>query len=190
MMNGSWISTTKRQTDDKDPVRVFRYRLRYRVPLSIVFGYGLLFNLLSLALVALIIFRMVTGSEILSETGTSDPGMLVAFTIGPPFMVFIATTVLLMFPDIHVSADGFRISRLVYTSPWLWWHEIRDIETHRRTNRFQEVKAVTVERIADVYRFVGFVEGIGAKGFLIRSNIEEYDALMALFRQHRPDLFE
>jgi len=180
------VGTTER--DEK--VLVFEYPRRQRLPLLLVLSWFVIFGLVIFVAAGVSAMQIITGRALLGGIGTNDPGTLMAALIVPALMIIGGVLVNLMFPAIHITSDGFRISRLLYTSPWLDWQNIRNIETHWLSSRSRVIIAITVEGISPWYRFIGMFELLGYKGFLIHDRINDYAELMRLLRNHRPDLFE
>lgn len=171
----------------EDEAAIFSYPLRHRLPGYVFLGYLLLFDLLVIVILIVTVFRI--------DTGRSLPGELVVGEIVGPlvvvaFMNFIAILVQMLFPAIHITNNRFRIKNLFYTSPWLRWEDIRDIQPHWLSTSKRRIIGVTVEGISPLYSLIGFVQLLGMTGFLIYDGIERYTELMHLLQKHRGDLFE
>lgn len=169
---------------------VFEYPRRQRLPLLLMLGGFAIFGVLSLVVAGVSAMQIIVGRALLDGTGTDDPGTLLAAIIIPTLMIIGGILVNLMFPAVHVTSDGFRISRLFYTSRWLTWGDIRDVKTHWLSSRWRRVVGVTVEGISPLYDIVGAFQLLGSRGFLISDGIDNCTELMELFRNYRPDLFD
>lgn len=179
-----------KQSEQTEHIVVFEYPLRQRMPALLLLAMVLVVNLVMIFVVVVSAVRIITGYEFASGVGSEEPGALIAGIVIPAFLTLLSFVINFLFPAVHVTSSGFRISRLFYTSPWLDWQDIRDIKSHWLSNRLRDITAITVDNISAVYRFIGIFELLDGKGFMIVDRINDYPELMQVLREHRPDLFE
>lgn len=157
----------------------------------ILLGMMLLMNLIIVFVVILSLVRIISGQMFAENTGTSDPGALLAAIIIPACVTFIGFAVNFMYPAIHIKPGCFRIGRLFYKSPWFEWQDIHSIQTHWLSNRFRRMTGITLKGLPLIFGYIGaFGLFEMTKGFLVADTIENYEKLLHLLRSHRPDLFE
>lgn len=92
-------------------------------------------------------------------------------------------------PDIWIRDDGFQIRTLLYRSQWLKWEDIQAVEEHFLSSSIHRTHSILINQISSIYSFIGFVQQMNGRGFILSEKIQDYDALIQTFKVNRPDLF-
>jgi hypothetical protein len=124
-----------------------------------------------------------------TPTAVDVTGVAASF-IGAIFILLIALSVNLMTPDIHLNTDGFQLCTWFYRSAWQRWEEITFIEKHLLSNSWHQLRSVGVVRVSPLYSFIRLFQLMPGKGFIISSKISDYEELLGVFQEKRPDFFE
>jgi hypothetical protein len=156
---------------------------------TIIVAYVLL---LSAIMAIVLLFSLASGVE----TSGHDFGLaqlvevLISF-VGISLLIIGSLAVYMMFPAIHVRADEFKISTLLYQSNWMSWEEIMMVKELWLSYRKQLLLAVVVKDISLLYAVIGLTQFLGGqRAFLIHKSLNNHQDLMTLFHEKRPDLFE
>lgn len=113
---------------------------------------------------------------------------LIVSTAAPLSGVF-AAAIHLMYPDVHVMGDQFKIKTRFYESPWLGWTQIKRVllpESKLTT----QVVTVSVPGIHPVYWIIGLSRGVGGPAFIIHPRMRNGQRLVRKIYNKRRDLFE
>lgn len=179
-------------------VRQFDYLRRHRIRWFFLLGMAIVGSGLGFATIAMSFANLITESQLLSNAEPVTPGGLIFGIILSMVLPVQAVIVMVMFPAIQVSSDGFRIRRLLYNSPWLSWQEICDIKPLAVSYFLPflgDARAISVkgiDKLSIVYGFIGFVssELAGTRGFVVTDRLQNYSELMEILQTQRPDLFD
>jgi hypothetical protein len=90
-------------------------------------------------------------------------------------------------PSIAVSEQGIQVRSLIHESPWLSWTAIKKVRgSFIRSQRFW---LIGIEGLGWPYKLNGLLFWLGTGGFQVAPYIEDYQGLMKVLRERRPDLF-
>lgn len=173
-------------------LQTFEYPLLRRLPLILLLGMFICSSLVILAIVLLSLANLVVGQKFPEGMeGPDDLGTFLVSILAPFFFLYGGLSLNLMFPAVHIKPDGFRVSRLFYTSPWFDWQDIHIIKKPPPAIWGRSF-GITVQGLPHkFYSFTGaFVLSESKAGFVVADRIENYKELVQFFQYHRPDLFE
>lgn len=166
--------------------RRFEYPLRYQL-IRVAFLGALLLADFAICLSVVLTVRVLSGWTPPSHIRVpSQPSMVILNLLGFVLLNGILILVFSASPAIHVRNDKFRIRTLFYTSKWLDWTDIGDIKLHWLYNN---IITVSVKEISPIYSLVGVFQLTGARAFLVFNEIDEYEELVGILREKRPELF-
>lgn len=152
---------------------------------------GIVPTVLVLPTILIGIFRLIfIPTERASVTNWGEAITLIGFSILIVlFFAVLGSSLHLRFPTIHIREDGFRITTLLYKSPWFSWDCIERVEDLKRFNRTVGVYGVFVDDIHPLYRFMTLTEQRPGRAFFFNAYLPNYKRLLHTLETHRPDLF-
>ena len=108
-------------------------------------------------------------------------------------MIGMATAVMIRQPNIRTRNDGFQLFAPPYQSKWLAWDDIKKIKKrHSSSTKQHHTYAVILKgtEISPLYSILTFAWALdGYRAFILTNKIQQFDRLISLIREKRPDLF-
>lgn len=108
--------------------------------------------------------------------------------------IFVFSVIFLMnhllFPTIYVEDSGLRIKTEIYKSRVFGWDEIVWIKEHRRSTKRRKFIVLHIERMSPIFHLIGLTQLYDPPVFLISDRIKNFEALLEILRNKRPELFE
>lgn len=175
-------------------VSEFSYSFYYRVVQFIfIFVFGSVFIFMCGLLSYLFVKALVVAPPILAELGplirTILPFLLAAcmLLVVPTLGLFWGLcAVLTMFPTVSVREDAFKIASPAGSTPWLPWSAISKV---RRIPLPRQSWMIGIKGLNRIYWLGSLTFWMGVASIHLTPSIQEYDRLMAILREKRPDLF-
>jgi hypothetical protein len=126
-------------------------------------------------------------SAVIESSGFLWTGLAIIWLI----MAIIAVSCLLalagsltMFSGITVGTDGFKVHNRIGSTQWLDWQSIHKA----RPSPFGNFWFLGIKGLGPLYWPNGFIWWLGAGGIQISRHIGEYNELMKVLREKRPDI--
>jgi hypothetical protein len=116
--------------------------------------------------------------------GAILPGVLIS-----TFLILGAITINIAMPDLHVSDDGFRLVTVFSQSQIVQWEDILFVERTPFPKWYFEAYGVGLHVLHPIYNVIGFAYLLSGKAFLLAEKIDNFELLMQLIEERRPDLF-
>jgi hypothetical protein len=166
---------------------------KYRVNASIR-AFSIFFTIISCGVIVLIIVGTI--SSLFEPICSYDfdmflsclmiiPANIILVTIIVSFMLIMLTN----FSSITVSEQGFKVHSIIKETPWLNWQAIK--KARKNPFIYPVFWHIGVEGLGALYKINGWIFLLGIGCFQIGENsIENYNELIGIFRQKRPDLFK
>ncbi len=163
--------------------------VKYQYPVLFKFVNRILPLLLSafIFVFALFLFIVRISNQDILEAGEMNAALAGLF--GALLVSVLAIIVHLSFPDLWVQNGSFQIRTECYKSRWLKWEDIRAIEEHQLSSERHRLHNVLVDQISPIYTFLGIVQKMNGRGFVLSDRIRNYQELLQILRTNRPDLF-
>ena len=181
---------SKKDAFPDEEVVVYKYRLRSRLFLHFFYISAFCVMVFIIILTIISFVEILTGLEIDNWKGTET---FIDVFRNFLFMALWGTfifTLHLLFPAVAVRATGFRLVTLVYKSRWLDWDEIIAVNEHWQSRRRNRMIVIKTEHIDIFFALIGYTQGQGGTAFIIHSKLVDYNDLLCIFEQKRPDLFD
>lgn len=166
----------------------FQYGLTFRIVNYLSIFVMLATNIIIIYSLGYITLRLINASDFVNQDFIIN-GLCVSWGIGLFLLLWVfalGIAALTSYPSIEVNHDGFRISTVVSQSKWLSWDAINKIH---QPIFYQRLHMMGVKGLGALYILNGLFYWLGSGGFLISQAIENYQELIALLKQKRPDLF-
>lgn len=130
---------------------------------------------------------LLLGMTPINQADVSLPGRVISMCILSAMFAAFAV-IYISRPSIKVTEEGFQLQRTFYRSRRFKWAEINSVRMVKIAR--QETFLVQLDKLNWLYHFVGLNAGSGKRQFAIRSNIQDCEELLQVFRAKRPDLFK
>ncbi|MDA0246384.1 MAG: hypothetical protein OT477_23490 [Chloroflexi bacterium] len=93
-------------------------------------------------------------------------------------------------PSLVVQGERFRLQTALYKSPWFTWDKIFVIQKPWKPfPTAKQIYAIAVEGLNPLFLLAGFNAQLNERAFIITSDIEDFDLLLSILKEKRPDMF-
>lgn len=152
-------------------------------------GFMILTLLMIYGLIAVDLVQRLTNSNPNSEFSSSPLAWIIIILL-PALLTWVAISLHVSRPSIHVREDSFRLETPLYRSNWFSWADITNIKTIRAPLSSESVYVIESDQLSPFFRLAALNANVDNRAFVIGNDIDQLHELIAYMERQRPDLFK
>lgn len=137
-----------------------------------------------------LISSLLQGTGLMPSSSSNSWGKIVVLALFLSVLGFNFLSLHVSNPSIVVQGERFRLQTALYKSQWFTWDKINAIEkpwTPLPTTK--QIYGIAVEGLNPLFIVAGVNAQMGQRAFIVTSDLEDFDLLLSILKEKRPDMF-